>query len=55
MDGDPSVSGQRKRKRKQPESASKNLELETLKKKADDINMQLEGLLTRINRLETRG
>jgi hypothetical protein len=35
-------------------SVSNDSELETLKKKADDINKQLEGIITRINKLETK-
>jgi predicted Fe-Mo cluster-binding NifX family protein len=40
-------------KKKRSGSASKDLELETLKKKADDINRQLENIVNRINQLET--
>jgi hypothetical protein len=35
-------------------SVSNDSELETLKKKADEINKQLEGIITRINQLETK-
>ena len=41
-------------KKKGSDSVSKDLELETLKKKADDINQQLEDIITRINQLEPR-
>ena len=46
------LSGQRTPMEKGSGSASSDSELETLKKKADDINKQLEGLITRIHKLE---
>jgi hypothetical protein len=47
------VSGRRTPKQKGSGSVSNNSELETLKKKADDINSQLEDIITRINDLQT--
>lgn len=47
------LSGQGTPMKKGSGSASNDSELETLKKKADDINKQLEGIITRINKLET--
>jgi predicted Fe-Mo cluster-binding NifX family protein len=35
-----------------PDSVSKNLELETLKDQADNLNKQLEDIISRINKLE---
>lgn len=35
-------------------SVSKDLELEDLRKKADDLNQQIKGIINRINQLETR-
>jgi hypothetical protein len=35
-------------------SVSKNLELEALKKKADELNQQIEGIISRIHQLEKR-
>jgi predicted Fe-Mo cluster-binding NifX family protein len=46
-------SGQRTPMEKGSASASSDSELETLKKKANEINKQLEGIITRIHKLET--
>jgi len=51
-DKDDALSGQRTTIKKGSGSASNDSELETLKKKADDINKQLEGIITRIHKLE---
>lgn len=54
MGGGVGLSGQSLPQREKSGSVSKDLELEALKKKADDINQQLESIITRINQLETR-
>jgi len=51
--GGAGLSGQSTPMKKGSGSVSNDSELETLKKKADDINKQLEGIITRINKLET--
>ena len=54
MGGGAGLSGQSTPKIKESDPVSNNWKLETLKKKADDLNQQLEGIITRINQLETR-
>lgn len=54
MGGGFGVSGRNTPNEKGPGSVTKDRELEALKKKADDINQQLESIITRINQLETR-
>jgi predicted Fe-Mo cluster-binding NifX family protein len=49
------LSGQSNTNKTGASSVSKNSELETLKEKADNLNQQLKGLMTRINQIETRG
>ena len=51
--GGAGLSGGSTSMKKESGSVSNDSELETLKKKADDINKQLEGIITRINKLET--
>ena len=53
MGGGDGLSGQGTPMKKGSGSVSNDSELETLKKKADDINKQLEGIITHINKLET--
>jgi len=53
MGGGAGLSGQGTPMKKGSGSVSNDSELETLKKKADDINKQLEGIITHINKLET--
>ena len=53
MGGGAGLSDKSTPKKKGSGSVSKDFELETLKKKADDINQQLEGIISRINQLET--
>jgi predicted Fe-Mo cluster-binding NifX family protein len=48
-------SGQKTPMKKESGTVSSESELEILKKKADDINKQLEGIITRINKLERSG
>ncbi|MGD8881564.1 MAG: NifB/NifX family molybdenum-iron cluster-binding protein [Desulfobacterales bacterium] len=48
------LSGQSTSTKKGSGSVSNDSELETLKKKADEINKQLEDIITRINKLETK-
>jgi predicted Fe-Mo cluster-binding NifX family protein len=55
MSGVDGLPGRSKPMEKGSRSVSKNSELEILKKKADDINKQLEGIIARINKLETNG
>jgi predicted Fe-Mo cluster-binding NifX family protein len=55
MGGADSSSGRKTPMKNESSSASKNSELEILKKKADDINKQLEGIIARINKLEKSG
>jgi len=54
MGGGAGFSGRSTPKKKGSGSVSKDLDLETLKKKADDLNQQLESIISRINQLETR-
>jgi predicted Fe-Mo cluster-binding NifX family protein len=51
--GGAGLSGESTSIKKGSGSVSKDSELETLKKKADEINKQLEGIISRINKLET--
>ena len=51
--GGAGLSGESTSMKKGSGSVSNDSELETLKKKADDINKQLEDIITRINKLET--
>ena len=51
--GGAGLSGESTPMKKGSGSDSNDSELETLKKKADEINKQLEGIITRINKLET--
>jgi len=53
MDGGNGVSGQRMPMKKGFGSVSRDSELESLKKKADEINNELEDIITRINDLHT--
>jgi predicted Fe-Mo cluster-binding NifX family protein len=53
MGGRVDFSEQSTPKKKESGSVSKDPELETLKKKADDINRQLKNIVDRINQLET--
>jgi predicted Fe-Mo cluster-binding NifX family protein len=53
MGGGNALSGQGIQMKKGSGSVSNDSELQTLKKKADDINKQLEGIITHINKLET--
>lgn len=53
MGGGDGLSGQGTPLKKGSGSVSNDSELENLKKKADDINKQLEGIITHINKLET--
>ena len=53
MGGSDGLSDQGTPMKKGSGSVSNDSELETLKKKADDINKQLEGIITHINKLET--
>ena len=53
MGGGDGLSGQGTPMKKGSGSVSNDSELETLKKKADDINKELEGIITHINKLET--
>ena len=55
MGGADSSSGPEKPMKKGSSSVSNNSELEMLRKKADDINKQLEGIIARINNLERNG
>jgi predicted Fe-Mo cluster-binding NifX family protein len=55
MSGTDGSSGGKTPMKKESSSVSKNSELEILKKKADDINKQLEGIIARINKLEKSG
>jgi hypothetical protein len=55
MSGADGSSGRKTPMKKESRSASNNSELEILKKKADDINKQLEGIIARINQLEKSG
>jgi len=48
-------SGQNTPAKKGSGSVASNSELDMLKKKADDINKQLEGIIARINKLERNG
>jgi predicted Fe-Mo cluster-binding NifX family protein len=48
-------SGRKTPLKRESSPVSKNSELEILKKKADDINKQLEGIIARINKLEKSG
>jgi predicted Fe-Mo cluster-binding NifX family protein len=52
--GGAGLSGESTSIKKGSGSVSNDSELETLKKKADEINKQLEGIITRINQLETK-
>jgi len=54
MGGGAGLPGQSTPKIKESDPVSNNWKLETLKKKADDLNQQLEGIITRISQLETR-
>jgi hypothetical protein len=47
------VSGRRRPMQKGSGSVSNDSELESLKKKADDINNQLESIINRLNDLQT--
>ena len=51
--GGAALSGESTSMKKGSGSVSNDSELETLKKRADDINKQLESIITRINKLET--
>jgi predicted Fe-Mo cluster-binding NifX family protein len=53
MGGGDGSSGQGTPMKKGSGSVSNDSELQTLKKKADDINKQLEGIIAHINKLET--
>ncbi len=53
LGGGAGLSGQRTPMKKGFAPISEDSELETLKKTADDLNKQLESLITRINKLET--
>ena len=53
MGGGDGLSGQGTPIKKRSGSVSNDSELQTLKKKADDINKELEGIITHINKLET--
>ena len=54
MGGGASLSGQRTPMEKRSEPGLSDSELENLKKKADDIKQQLEGIIARINKLESK-
>lgn len=55
MGGADGSSGPQKPMKKGSSPVSNNSELEMLRKKADDINKQLEGIIARINNLERNG
>ena len=50
----PDVSRQHTPKEKSSGCVLKDMDLEALKKKADELNQQVEGIISRINQLETR-
>jgi predicted Fe-Mo cluster-binding NifX family protein len=54
MVSEPALSRQRTPEKKGSGSVSKDLELEALKKKADELNRQVKGIISRIHQLETR-